>query len=232
MVEFILDDVNELLLQDRGDRKLLEQIKRAAQSGEVISIHERNYVKNLAEQYLRKKPISEELPKSTAPTESPFQPQAVTKSHWEIKEPKKPIFESKIKNERTTKIAFALGGIALAIILIVGLTQTGIPNFPEDAQPKSPVLNFEIKTDLTSYTSGDIISISGKSDISLGNNLTLSIRNEQGRTIWQETIKIKENGTFTTLAIAGGSGWENTGEFTVLAQHGNKQFQTIFSFKN
>jgi len=233
MTEFIVDDVNELLLKDRGDRKILEQIKRAAQSGEVISIHERNYVKNLAEQYLRKKPFISEVPKPTPPTESTFiQSQTVTNPNWEIKTPRKPIFESKIKNEKTTKIAFALGGIALAIILIIGLTQTGIPSFPVVDQPNLPELKFEITTDLKSYTKGDIISISGKSDTSLGNNLGLSIRNEQGRTIWQETVKIKENGSFSTLAIAGGSGWENVGEFTVLAQHGTKQFQTEFTFKN
>lgn len=232
MTDFILDDISQLILKDKGDRKILEQIKRAAQSGEVISIHERNYVKKLADQYLRKKPIIHEVTKQTPPVEiTQDEPQTITKPQWAIPEKRTPIFESKIKNERTTKIAFALGGIALAIILVVGLTQTGIPNFPDTDQPKSSLSNFEIKTDLNSYSSGDIISISGKSDISLGNNIELSITNTVGKTIWQENVKIKETGAFSTLTFAGGTGWENSGEFILLAQHGTKQFQTNFNFK-
>ncbi len=232
MTDFILDDINELLLKDIGDRKILEQIKRAAQSGEVISIHERHYVKKLVEQYIRKKPMVTEETKPTPTIETPpIQPQTITKPQWSIQEKRKPIFETKIKNERTTKIAFALGGIALAIILIVGITQMESTSLPSVELPKSSLSNFEIKTDLDSYTSGDIISISGKSDISLGNNVELSIRNEGGKTIWQENVKIKETGSFSTLTIAGGSGWENSGGFTVFAQHGNKQFETNFNFK-
>ena len=53
MVDTLLDDVKELLKQDKGDPKLLERIKRAAEQDEVISVYERDYVANLAKKFLR-----------------------------------------------------------------------------------------------------------------------------------------------------------------------------------
>ena len=52
MANSILDDVKVLLMKRAGDPKILEQVKRAAENDEVISIYEREYVAHLAKQYL------------------------------------------------------------------------------------------------------------------------------------------------------------------------------------
>jgi len=53
MPDNILDDVKKLLDAEVGDKKILEQIKRAAENNEAISNYERNYVAKLEEQYLK-----------------------------------------------------------------------------------------------------------------------------------------------------------------------------------
>ena len=58
MAEDILDNVKELLNKEIGDKKVLEQIKRAAENNEAISNYERNYVSKLIED-LRKPPEPE-----------------------------------------------------------------------------------------------------------------------------------------------------------------------------
>ncbi len=59
MPDPILDDVQALLAKEFGDKRILEQIQRAAQNNEVISNFERNYVRKLAEKHLGKKPLIE-----------------------------------------------------------------------------------------------------------------------------------------------------------------------------
>ena len=51
MPDTILDDVKALLDKEFGDKRILEQIQRAAQNDEVISNFERNYVRKLAEKH-------------------------------------------------------------------------------------------------------------------------------------------------------------------------------------
>src|SRR5210317_1706260 len=71
MPDPILDDVQALLDKEFGDKRILDQILRAAQNNEVISNFERNYVRKLAEKHLGKKPPIEkkisDLPKQTSP---------------------------------------------------------------------------------------------------------------------------------------------------------------------
>ncbi len=86
--------------------------------------------------------------------------------------------------------------------------------------------------DQSSYNKGDIISISGKSETSLGNTISLSIENAGSELIWAEDIKIKDSGEYSTLAIAGGPGWEKSGTFTLKMEHGSEDEQITFSFKN
>jgi hypothetical protein len=58
MPEDILDNVKELLNKELGDKKVLEQIKRAAENNEAISNYERNYVAKLIQE-IRKPPEPE-----------------------------------------------------------------------------------------------------------------------------------------------------------------------------
>jgi hypothetical protein len=66
MSDPILDDVQALLDKEFGDKRILDQILRAAQNNEVISNFERNYVRKLAEKHLGKKPLRKTLREKTS----------------------------------------------------------------------------------------------------------------------------------------------------------------------
>ena len=234
MADTILGDVKELLLNEQGDAKILELIKRAAENDEVISVYERDYVNDLVEKYLRPKyepePI-EEINKESEDTSEQVS-EKISEELVEKPKPTKPLFESKIKNPKTTKYAFAIGAIALSIILIVGVSQSGISDIPtQTTQSTQTTMILVINTDVSSYELADIISISGNSDPSLGNTIELSIENADGNIIWTEDVKIKSNGVYSTLVIAGGSGWEKSGQYSLKAEHGSEQNQLSFNFK-
>ena len=55
--------------------------------------------------------------------------------------------------------------------------------------------------------------------------------NSNGYKIWNESVNIKTNGEFSTLNIAGGSGWENNGEYILKAQYGDLENEIEFIFK-
>jgi hypothetical protein len=232
MADPILDDVKDLLLKEKGDLKVLERIKRAAENDEVISVYERDYVKELVGKHLR--PIPEPVEPTEEATES-FEEQEQT-SEMISEEPKeqKPFFEFKSKNPKTTKYAFAFGAIALAIILVVGVSQSGTIDLPTQTVTPTTITTGElvINTDVSSYETGDIISVSGNSEPSLGNTVALSIENTDGVLVWYEDVKIKSSGSYSTLAIAGGSGWEKDGQYSLKAEHGNKIKEISFSFKS
>jgi len=234
MVDVILDDVKELLLNEQGDAKILELIKRAAENDEVISVYERDYVNDLVEKYLRPKyepePI-EEINKESEETSEQVS-EKISEESVEKPKPKQPLFESKIKNPKTTKYAFAIGAIALSIILIVGVSQSGISDIPtQTIQSTQTTMILVINTDASSYELADIISISGNSDPSLGNTIEISIENADGNIIWTEDVKIKSSGVYSTLVIAGGAGWEKSGQYSLKAEHGSEQNQLAFNFK-
>ena len=86
-----------------------------------------------------------------------------------------------------------------------------------------------IDADASSYSLGDIISISGSSDKS--GDVTLSIINGANQIIWQEVISLKTDGTYSTLSIAGGSGWESTGQYTLKVTQGSATEEINFDFK-
>ena len=73
-----------------------------------------------------------------------------------------------------------------------------------------------IAVDQNKYQRADIISISGDTGSSNG-IITLSIEDVNGIKIWNENIKPKSDGNFSTLVIAGGGGWENNGAYTLKA---------------
>jgi len=225
MPDDIIDNVKKLLDAELGDIKILEQIKRAAENNEVISNYERNYVTKLFEQHL--KPPEPELEPETEPhVESLPEEISVEKEQMEKIEqvtPTQTIVELKPTDFRNKKFMMIGGGIALAIIILVAITASGIENFGTG-------LNLEI--DKSSYNSGDIISLSGNSKTTFGNTISLSIENSYGEQIWSENLKIKDNGTFSTLLIAGGTGWEDSGTYLIKAEHGSEQSEITFSFNN
>ena len=232
MPDPILDDVQSLLDKEFGDKRILEQILRAAQNDEVISNFERNYVRKLAEKHLGKKPpIEKKIP------EEPKQiiPDVITPSSLEPQTGQILSKPPKIttSNSKNTKIMLGVGLAALIIIIIAAASLSGVSdNFPGKIEPNQTqdTSTFSIQTDLLSYEKGDIISISGKSNISLGNQVYLTIENPSDELVWSEQVNVKSDGQFTTLTFAGGFGWDKDGTFTIKAKSDSEQTTNTFSF--
>jgi len=227
MAEDILDVVKKLLDAEVGDIKILEQIKRAAENNEVISNYERNYVAKLAEQHLKPPELEPELePAIETPVESIPEEISVEKEQMEKIEqvtPTQTIVELKSTDFRNKKFMMIGGGAALAIIILVAIATSGIENFGT---------GLNLDTDKSSYNQGDIISLSGNSNTTFGNTISLSIENSDGEQIWSEDLRIKDNGTFSTLLIAGGTGWEDSGTYSIKAEHGSEESEITFSFND
>lgn len=214
MTDSLLDDVTSLLEGDFGDDRILKQIARACKNNEAISNYERNYVQKLAEQYLGKKA---EIPSSIEPEiESSIQNQTLQSQ------------VSRSPGLKNPKLILGFGGVALVIIIVAAIAfSTNSDSFTSD--PKSEIqLTLTIQTDLSSYSHKDIISISGTCNNS--EIVNLSIKNEKNNLVWAEQLSIKNNGMYSTLAIAAGSGWENSGTYTVTVDSGSEIKLIKFSF--
>ncbi len=118
-----------------------------------------------------------------------------------------------------------IGGVALVIIIAVAASFNGISN----VTPTNSISDtLSIQTDLLSYNKKDIISISGISDTSGAVNL--SIENINNELVWTEQISVKSDGRYSTLAIAGGPGWESSGTYTINVDNGIETKSSTFSF--
>ena len=231
MSDPILDDVKKLLDAEAGDKSVLEQIKRAAENNEVISNYERNYVAKLIDEHFK---IPEpELESEQEPSVETTQEEITTTKEQmakiieDISTPT--LIESKPQILKNTKIMVGGGVIAVAIIVAVAIGLTGIQDLGPVA---SPITGLTLSSDQLSYNRGDIISISGKSKTSLGNSISLSIENEEAELIWAEDVALKDSGAFSTLAIAGGPGWEKSGTYELKAEHSSEKKEISFNFKN
>jgi len=222
MNDSLLNDVTSLLDGDFGDDRILKQISRACKNNEVISNYERNYVQKLAEQYLDKKPeiahseISENI-SSTDTIISKIEPSTQTQIYQS--EPSRNS-NSGLKN---SKMVLGIGGISIVIVIAVIAAVIGTSDV-------TPIISetLSIETDLSSYDNKDLISISGKSDVS--GVVNLSIKNQNNELVWAEQVSIRNNGQYSTLAIAAGSGWENSGTYTMKVDHGSEIKLTKFLF--
>lgn len=228
----LVDDIKELLDKERGDKRILEQILRACENNEVISNFERNYVQKLSEKHLGKKPPIEK--KTPTPDVNLLEAKPIQEEKPLLQEPK-PIKTTKPKNQA---LFIGIGVAALAIIIIAAVAFSELPDITtgvDTAQPNESIAStgpLSLQTDLSSYSRGDIISISGKSESSLGNQITLSIQNQNNQLAWSENVNVKSDGRFSTLLIAGGEGWEESGTYTLEAQHGTESEAITFSFRN
>ena len=225
MNDSLLDDVKALLDKEFGDDRILKQICRACENDEVISNYERNYVKKLAEKHLGRRP---EIVQTTIPDEEkPIIPDVVipeppTIQNIQTFQPPPRISSSNLKN---SKLMLGAGGVALIIIIAVAASFSGVSDVPPTISISG---GFYIQTDLSSYDHKDIISISGESDTS--GTVNLSIENKNNELVWTEQVSIKNDGRYTTLAIAAGSGWENSGTYTIKVDNGVETKSNIFSF--
>jgi len=225
MPDTILDDVNALLLKEKGDRRILEQIKRAAEHSEVISIYERNYVAKLKGEYLEKRPGPRARPAPRTLTQASGAGMPAAKPAYALlHEPQR-----RKKPGRKKIIAGAGGAAALVAILAIGASVSGIGLGGSGAG--TPVSGDLVSLDDGSYALGDIISISGRSDPSLGGLVVLSVENPDSDLVWTENVSLKPDGAFSTLAIAGGAGWDDPGTYTLVLEHGDETESLEFTFR-
>ncbi|QUC64835.1 hypothetical protein NsoK4_00685 [Nitrosopumilus sp. K4] len=229
MSDPLFDDVKELLDKEKGDERILKQILRACENNEVVSNYERNYVRKLAEKHLGRKPVFEK--KIEEKDEKPSAPDVVIPKPTEIPQPQILQTQPKVTKPKNQKMMLGIVAAALVAIIIIGVAASELPVSTTDvAKPTSSATNlsFSIDTDSNSYQKKDIISISGVSKSSDYVNLT--IENQDGILVWSEQVKTKNDGRYSTLAIAGGTGWEKSGTFTLKAENDSEIISKPFSF--
>lgn len=112
------------------------------------------------------------------------------------------------------------GGSPVGVPVGIGIT----PAPPEPGE-------FSIRTDLESYAGGDLISLSGWSGTD--GHVSLLIENPSDSVVWRESVRVSEDGTYSTLAIAGISGgWTESGTFVVRADNGVDEAESEFRLAN
>ena len=228
MTDMLLDDVNSLLDGDFGDDRILKQIARACKNNEVISNYERNYVKKLAEQYLGRKP---DVVPSTTPENPPSITPAVIipkiESSTQTTTFQSPNADHSKTSSKNLKLILGLGIVSL-IIIVGAVVMLSSNNDSVTSNPSSEIkIQLSVQSDLSSYGKHDIISING---ISTSDIVNLSIKNEKNELVWAEQISVKNNDAYSTLAIAGGNGWENSGTYSLIVDDGSKTKFIKFSF--
>ena len=248
MDSFILEDVKSLLKLKKGDSTRLNHIKELCETNEIISLSDRKYIERLSSQNLHKNagPKKPEKPIFIPIEEPPSPSQTVSESKESIYQTEQ--FEEvetpKVSSDKSfpkipdflsnKKIIYSIGSIVLAIILIaiVAVEYDGIQDisdFPSSSNTEQ-TLPFRLESDKSSYETSDIISISGKIASPSSEIVRVSIENEQGKLIWAENLDLKNNGEFSTLALAGGTGWENSGKYILISEHEELTEQISFNF--
>ena len=225
MSDMLLDDVNSLLDGDFGDDRILKQIARACKNNEVISNYERNYVQKLAEQYLGKKPLTTKKPETITPEipkiEIPKPEPLVT---TQLSQPTNNL---KSKN---SKLFLGFGGIAVVIIIAAAFLLSNNIDSSQSNIVSEIKIELSVQTDLSSYAKSDLISINGVSQNS--NIVNLSILNQNNDLVWAEQVSVKSDGGYSTLAIADGEGWENSGTYNIKVEDGTEIKSIKFTFNS
>ncbi len=215
-----ITDLDDLIRFRHGDVKKLREIRDTVRHDNFITTDDKNYVESLITTHLKNQPLDRFL--------SPKQ------SDTKIKLQAKTITSSSSKNDSTSnfssnkKIAMFSGvAAAIAIIVIAGFTVTNQTDII-DLVPSTTTEPISVNVDQSTYQNADIISISG---ISSSNTepIELSIVNNNGIKIWNETINPK-HGEFSTLVIAGGGGWENGGVYTLNVKQVDSDNKIEFKF--
>ena len=241
MDDRLLDDVKALLDKDFGDDRILKQILRACENNEVISNYERNYVKKLAETHLGRRPeISSKSPPQTPVEEKPSVPDVIlpetnsTHKTQTFQQQKSPSTTPRTSStsSKNSKIMLGIVGVVLVIIIAAGASFTTFSNDPKSPVENDPITSvnaaLSIQTDLPSYNNKDLISISGFSESS--GTAVIEITNQKNELVWKDEISIKSNGKYSTLAIAGGPGWDSSGTYTIKVDNGVETTSSTFSF--
>ncbi|MCE2498170.1 MAG: hypothetical protein J4F28_04125 [Nitrosopumilaceae archaeon] len=139
------------------------------------------------------------------------------------------------------KIVAILAGVIIVAVVVAGaaaLLSSDNGGGPVDVtvgtgvtlDPPAPG-EFSVRTDLESYAGGDLISLSGWSGAD--GPVSLLIENPSDSVVWRESVRVSEDGTYSTLAIAGiRGGWTEYGTFVVRADNGVDEVESEFRLAN
>ena len=220
-------DIDDLIRLDRGDTKRLRNIRDVIKHDNFITSVDKKYVESLISAYLRNQSLDE--------SEVNIKSRTVV----ELKDNVKPTgrettSSSSLFSGFYNKKLGILAGVAaaIAIVVVVGFSastdQIDITTVSDIIPSSTPQII--INVDGSSYKTADIISISGSIKSADGKSVELSIENTSGDKIWREYIDIKNNGQFSTLIIAAGFGWDDSGTYVLKAQHNELENKIKFSF--
>ena len=220
-------DIDDLIRLDRGDTKRLRNIRDVVKHDNFITSVDKKYVESLISAYLR----NQSLDGSEVNIKS--------RTVVELKDNVKPTgrettSSSSLFSGSNNKKLGILAGVAaaIAIVVVVGFSastdQIDITTVSDIIPSSTPQII--INVDGSSYKTADIISISGSIKSADGKSVELSIENTSGDKIWREYIDIKNNGQFSTLIIAAGFGWDDSGTYVLKAQHNELENKIKFSF--
>jgi len=220
-------DIDDLIRLDRGDTKRLRNIRDVVKHDNFITSVDKKYVESLISAYLR----NQSLDGSEVNIKS--------RTVVELKDNVKPTgrettSSSSLFSGSNNKKLGILAGVAaaIALVVVVGFSastdQIDITTVT-DIIPSS-TSQIIINVDGSSYKTADIISVSGSIKSADGKSVELSIENTSGDKIWREYIDIKNNGQFSTLIIAAGFGWDDSGTYVLKAQHNELENKIKFSF--
>jgi len=220
-------DIDDLIRLDCGDTKRLRNIRDVIKHDNFITSVDKKYVESLISAYLR----NQSLDGSEVNIKS--------RTVVELKDNVKPTgrettSSSSLFSGSNNKKLGILAGVAaaIALVVVVGFSastdQIDITTV-SDIMPSS-TSQIIINVDGSSYKTADIISVSGSIKSADGKSVELSIENTSGDKIWREYINIKNNGQFSTLVIAAGFGWDDSGTYVLKAQHNELENKIKFSF--
>ena len=205
-----ITDLDNLIKEHHGDVKKLREIRDTIKHDNFITTIDKNYVESLITTYLKNQPLEKPLHRKQPDIKSELQQKPTVKSSH-------PKTNSAFSFSSNKKFGI-LGGAAaaIAIIAVLGFTSINQDDAIDSVLSSTPNNPLLIAVDQDKYQHADIISISGDTGSSNG-MIILSIEDVNGIKIWNENIKSKSDGNFSTLVIAGGGGWENNGAYTLKA---------------
>ena len=221
-------DIDDLIRLDSGDTKRLRNIRDTIKHDNFITAVDKKYVESLISTYLKNQPLDA--------TEVNVKSRTVVESEDSVKptdQKTSSITGSMFSGSNNKKLGI-LGGIAAVIALVV------VAGFSASTDQTNAIISSDIipissqqiiiNVDESSYKNADIISVSGNVKSTNGESVELSIENTSGDKIWREYIDIKNNGQFSTLIIAGGFGWDDSGTYVLKVQHNELENKIKFNF--
>ena len=218
-------DIDILIRLGHGDTNRLRNIRDVIKHDNFITVVDKKYVESLISTHLKNQPLDG--------SEVNIESRTVVESKNNIKQTGRETVStsSSLFSGSNNKKLGVLAGVtaAIALVVVIGLfastSQTDITTV--NIIPSQKII---VNVDETSYKNADIIFVSGNIKSVNGKTVEISIENTSGDKIWKEYVVIKNDGQFSTLVIAGGFGWDDSGIYVLNAQHNDLENKIKFSF--